>query len=227
VNATRTILATLAIGTLSAGYAAAQTYAPLPGDNVQAYHHASTVQEGWQRGRADLIRAQGQYNYNTALANVVAQQARAASIENDLRAAEAYHEKKEQWEYNRIRNARPRLTAEQHARINKSRAPKRLDPTQFDAVLGVIYWPETLERPEFEACRAEMDELFASRVPGSAGQGTENCREIEQVAARMRKVLKAEINAIPSQEWMEAKKFVDGLAFEARFDVLPEGLAQN
>jgi hypothetical protein len=43
----------------------------------------------------------------------------------------------------------------------------------------------------------------------------------------MREVLKDEIDNIPSQEWSEAKRFVDSLAFEARFDVLPAGLAQN
>ena len=58
-------------------------------------HHASTFEEGVQRGYADVVRAMGDYNYNTSLAAINAQQAYSYALENRKQAVQDYFELRE------------------------------------------------------------------------------------------------------------------------------------
>ena len=86
----------LAFGALQAASSPAQevssgsgSFPPPAQGGVQTYRHASTAAEGALRGWADLYRAQGEYNYNTASAALIFEHARRANFDNRLRYAEA------------------------------------------------------------------------------------------------------------------------------------------
>src|SRR5688572_22080895 len=57
-------------------------------------HHASTAFEGELRGRADAIRALGDYNYNTAAGALIFEEARKANYANELLHAETFWAKR-------------------------------------------------------------------------------------------------------------------------------------
>ena len=71
---------------------------PLPPDLHFTYHHASTAAEGWLRGRAALLHAQGNYMLAASQAMICHEQARSLALDNRQRWLEhrfwlkAWHE---------------------------------------------------------------------------------------------------------------------------------------
>jgi hypothetical protein len=225
MNAARTTLAVLFAASITvAANAQSSGGFPVPAQGgVQAYDHASTVAEGALRGEADLIRGIGEFNYNTAAAALIGQDARSKAIDNDYKAVETWFKKKELNRHYVNAAKPPRASTETLARISKERAPDRLGSHQLDETLGAIYWPALLEADTFAVCRVRMETLFEQRSEGSSGLGSRNYRDIQLIANEMRSILKGLLNTVDSSEYMVAKKFIDGLAFEARFPVQAGG----
>ena len=127
------------------------------------YHHASTYEEGFQRGMADVIRSRGLANLLNSEAAINTEEARSAYIDNRAKWTQTYFEMRQMNRQYRQAERGPRPSAEDIYRYSKERLPDRLSPTELDPVSGAIEWPAILRGEEFAADREKMEELFAAR----------------------------------------------------------------
>ena len=183
-------------------------------------YHSSTLQEGYARGIGDVIRAEGEYNLATSAAAVNFSEARRRQIENQKLWTQTYFEIRE---YNRQQRdaeiKRERGSPEDWIRIAQAGKPKRLDNRDLDAVTGQIRWPILLTGDNFEQQRALLEKTFAARAYHGV-LCAEDFLNALQVIDEMFTNLKDNIQSLPAQEYVEAKRFLRSLAYEAR---LPAG----
>jgi GNAT superfamily N-acetyltransferase len=191
------------------------------GNGLYVLPNGGTIAGSYWSGMAAYMQALGQYNYNTSLALREAQEARRAWLENNLEAEQKYFEMRRINQENWLAQ-HPRLTSEQVANIEQSRLPKRLTASELDPTWGVIQWPAVLRRPEFEQYRVSLQDLFAHRREQNSGIGTETYNEVQQLTRQMREVLNREVptnehQVMTQMEWIHAARFLESLAYEARF----------
>ncbi len=189
------------------------------------YHHASTYEEGVLRGRADLYRSYGQYNYLSSLAAINYQHALRGYLDNRVKSVETLFEIRKINKEARAAERRPRPTQQQLIRLAKSRVPDRLAEHQYEPALAELSWPSVFNDAEFAADRAEINELMAQRALVHSGLGSENHRQITAAVDNMQSKLKDRIRQMSTPEYITAKKFLTSLAYEARFAPSIEGLA--
>ena len=63
--------------------------------------------------------------------------------------------------------------------------------------------------------------------PADTGVGSDNFHQIKQIARDMNDRLQDEVLDLEPEEYMVAKRFIDKLAFEARFSLKDEQVANN
>src|ERR1051325_2863493 len=91
------------------------------GDSSQTF--SSTLEEGAQRGYADVVRSVGMANLLTGQAAVQVEQARKEYIENQARATQTYFELRR---YNAEARHRTPLSLDQYVRLAREMAPEPL-----------------------------------------------------------------------------------------------------
>lgn len=175
-------------------------------------HHASTWAEGFLRGRADLVRAAGQYNYNTAASMIAAEEARSRSIDNHLKSVQTFYEKRRLYREEKKATARPKPSRQQLERLAKSRLPKRLDAMAYNRAAGALNWPDVLRDGAFAPERDAIDQLVRER-----GKSSGHDTQLKLIVAQMKDVLKANIRAMSPAEYIQAKSFLSSLQYEAKF----------
>src|SRR4051812_24251793 len=109
------------------------------GDSSQTF--SSTVEEGAQRGYADVVRSYGMANLLNSQAANQFEQARRAYIENRLKATQSYFEMRRYNEEARRAMRSTPLSMEQYVRLAREQAPEPLTATQLDPLTGTISWP--------------------------------------------------------------------------------------
>jgi hypothetical protein len=191
------------------------TFPPPAQGGVVSYRHASTAAEGVLRGWADLTRARGEYNYNTAAASLIFEHARRAHLDNKLHYAEVFWAKKQLYESNvaelkRIRSensVKPQPVA-QVAEVDV--ALTLVDPSQpgFD-------WPIAFNRPEFARSRAQLAALFSQRTPANSGRGSENHWHVRNAVLEARATLADLTRQLAPFEHGEARRFLDQVMYTA------------
>jgi hypothetical protein len=226
MKATHIVIATLGVSALFASLAFAQATTPPPvidpiygygfGDHGGGYH-ASTAAEGFLRGRAAVIRAAGEFNYTTSLALINIEEARSRYIDNRAKWTETYFAMRKTNQAYREAERGYRPTQEVLNRISQEASPHRLEPSQLDPSLRTIFWPALLSRSDFDSVRTQLDELFTVQRPNNSGLGTENYREIMALTAEMQALLDTMINQLHPDEYLAARRFIESLAYEARF----------
>ncbi len=182
---------------------------------------ASTVAGGYGQGMAEVIRAQGEANQSNAQARLTLEEARTKDIENDKKAADAYWAMRNRWRQER--EAQRQENAERAARnrerlASEDSGPRNqgLGPDAFDSVTGQINWPPVLQTPQFDEYRAELNELFEHRTLVGAASGRETSQQIKATTDAMRDELKEQITQMSPDDYIAARKFIDGLAYEGR-----------
>jgi len=191
------------------------------------YHHSSTWTEGYLRGRADLARGAGHYNYMTSLAAINREQARSAYMDNRVKAVDTYFQLRQINRQARATERGPRPSQEDLIRFAKVQAPKRLGTHQHEPALGKVYWPAVFDAEEFATERTEVDQLMAVRTLGNSGLGTENHEQVKRAADRMLAKLKTQIREMSPTEYVAAKKFLTSLRYEAQFAPEVAGIASK
>jgi len=177
--------------------------------------------------QADVIKAAAEANTANAKVLQTLQQVRSLALDNNLKAAKTFYEKRKLYEASRALRNRKRPSREDLIRYSKNSAPKRPANYQLEPVRGTIYWPEILRHDEFLEHRLELDCLFARRKTTDGSPGSDVSRDVQQVAMQMRQQLQAMIRRLPPAEYLTARKFIDSLAFEAQFPPRIEGVAAN
>lgn len=179
------------------------------------HHHSSTAAESYARGKAALVRSQGQYNLLTAEANVVNQEAYRRGIENQHRKVNGYFALRDKNRQERAAERGPRASTEQLRRIAAAGKPAAVSPSDLDSATGVISWPTVLEREEYEPFRADLEEVFARRADTGRMEAAD-LEQAEESSQGMIAELKSHVREIPSHKYIAARRFVESLAYEAQ-----------
>jgi hypothetical protein len=189
------------------------------------------------RGQADVVKAQAAIVTAQAsvLTNVAATNAalakarddlervRAMALDNDLKAAKAFYDRRKMY---------ADYQAQRAAQRGKSDVARRGRPTterasvyEVDPLRGRIFWPSVLKREEFADARVQMDALFADRKARQAGLGSNFCRQAKMLTGEMRDQLREMVDDLSPAEYVAARKFLDTLSFEAQMPPRIEGMA--
>jgi hypothetical protein len=179
------------------------------------YRHASTYEEGVQRGMADIIRSAGQANLLNSEAAKNYEDARRKYMDNRVYGSEKYFEMRRINREARDAERGPRPTMEDIIRYSNARKPNRASPSELDPVTGAISWPALLRDAQFKDRREKLEQIYA--VKASFGFLTgEQLMTIQQLADGMKAELKVNISDYPPQAYVQAKSFLETLVFESQ-----------
>lgn len=158
------------------------------------YNSASTAAEGYQRGMASVINAQGSKNLSDSQAAVNMTDARSNQIDNQVKSVNAYWEKQDiynqhlQQENYKIEQTRASLLAK-----NKLQP---LTTEEFDSTTGNITWPKVLTQTQYDQYRNELNELFQKRAQQGYLSNTEYA-EATQASQAWHKMMAAQSGQYP------------------------------
>ena len=174
--------------------------------------------------QAALVKAMSEAGLDRAKAIQTLEQTRTVALDNNLKAATNFYEKRKLYDaYHALQAVRERPTREDLIRYSKEASPERPGDSQLSR--GTIHWPDALQREEFLVQRLQLDVLFAKRTEANSGQGSDVCREVQSLAKRMRDDLKDMVQRMSPAEYLAARKFINALAYEAQFPPDVQGVA--
>jgi hypothetical protein len=175
-------------------------------------YHSSTVEEGVQRGFADVVRSAGAANLMNSMASKNFEDARQKYIENRLQSTETFFEMRRVNREARDAN-RPRpLSTEQYVRLARLQAPDRLSVSQLDPLTGQITWPSVLMIDAFQENRETIERLFRERAGG-----VNTFPEIDEACQALVAKVRMSTNLFPQpNDFIRARNFAESLAFELR-----------
>jgi hypothetical protein len=168
---------------------------------------------------SQVIRSQGEYNYNTAQAGISFEEARSKYLDNQKKWSQNFlHMKEEQQRLAIQQREINKQTNEARAAALAARPPVShgLAPNSLDPLTGHITWPQVLLGRDFEAPRTQIDQLFELRAKTS--HGPDLSEKIHAAAQQMMTLLRSEIEKMPANQYMAARKFLDALDYTARFE---------
>jgi hypothetical protein len=162
---------------------------------------------------------------NAALAKAAddLQKVRALAMDNDLKAAKAFYDRRKMYADYQAQRAAQRGKGDL-ARRSKA-TTERASVYEVDPLRGRIFWPSVLKREEFADARVQMDSLFAQRKASQAGLGSNFCRQTKMLTGEMRDQLREMVDDLSPSEYLAARKFLDTLSFEAQMPPRIDGVA--
>ena len=186
--------------------------------NHHWHHHASTAAEGYARGIAAMIYAQGAYNQMTAEAMILAEEARSRNIANREQATATYFAMRESNREARAAERGPRASAEQLTRLARQEKPNRLAADELNPTTGRVSWPALLQESEYASHKMELDYVLAKRaVNGKIGL-EEQARALQATQAMLAE-LKEHVREVHPMEYTAARQFIERLAYETQLSV--------
>lgn len=198
-----------------------QPVAPLPVELGFSQHHASTAAEGFLRGKAAVIQAQGNFQLSKSQSDILRQQARWLDRENDLKQTEALFAQKQLWSDARTQSQKSRNARRADGRVVLAerkttvyRQAYQLSANELDASTGTISWPTGLDRANFDDCRTELSDLFQQHF----GYGEPQAATAERISHTIDQVsrsLKNDRDTLARDEYLAAQKFLAGLKYAA------------
>lgn len=150
------------------------------------------------------------------------QEVHSLALDNQLKKTETFFEKRRRNEEYRTQHPRTRPNYEALVKICNARKPDRLVQSQLNG--ATIVWPEVLQRGEFEEDRNAIETMFLLRGAQQFGPGSEISAEVQKLANRMRGNLKTMVRDVHQMEYVAAKNFISGLAYEVQLPPNIEGL---
>lgn len=177
--------------------------------------YASTAAEGYLRGMAAVIRAQGEYNLatSTAMANLaVAEKQRIANHRDRI---EAYFAGRQMnMAAKAIERAQRSPGQRAQAKLAQAANGRRAAESLFDPATGKIVWPALLQGEKYESFRSEMERLVAKRKLGREF-GPAHKGQVAEMASAMLTELKDHIREYGTGEYLAARRFLSQLATDA------------
>jgi hypothetical protein len=215
---TRQALALTALLSLTASFAQAQScgrchpryvYMPYP---LVTPHHASTAEESFARGMADVIRAQGLYNLMTSQALIHQAEARRLAIDNRVAYVGAYFTVRDINRQARFGNRSCQYG--EAAPVNRPQAHSGERPSLLERAgvkEGQVCWPLALQDEQFAGYRKVVDELVVKAyICGDLSP--QDRSTLTQAARAMAGKLKDRIRECKAQDYVEAKQLLIALA---------------
>jgi len=177
-------------------------------------YHSSTAAEGAMRGMADVVRSQGQANLDNSAAAINYGIARSQEMDNYKKHVDTFFQARQANRAYRAAERGPPPTMEQLVRFAQMGKPKPLSPSQLDMVTGDIHWPGPLQEEAFANDRETIQAAFAGRSAGGA-MGFSDLMTVRKTTDSMLAQLKGNIRDLPPDAYMESKRFLESLAYEA------------
>ncbi len=184
-----------------------------------------SLEQGKLMGIADGLRGLGEFNKNTATANVLTQEAHEKAIQNRSDEVQAYFAARQLNREQRNAARGPVPTHEEILRYSQSALPERLSNFALDRQTGAIHWPAALMRPEFNEHRARLEQIFQGRSYYNSGVASESYLEIKEEANSMLATLQDSVRETEPTAYIQARKFIAGLGYEGRFPAGHERVA--
>jgi hypothetical protein len=179
-------------------------------------YHASTAAEGYGRGMGDMIRSQGQANLDNSIAAQNYAQARSMEMDNHSKWTQTYFDTRKMNREYRAAERGPRATSEALIRFAQAGAPRPLDEKQVSPYTGHIQWPRALTDPSFDEGRQTMDEIYEHRAKSEGALSRKDYATVQVTTNEMLIKLQSQISEVTSADYLEAKRFLESLAYEAR-----------
>ena len=169
------------------------------------------------QANAAMVTAVAGANKTNAEALQALEQARSLAWDNNRKKAEVFYEKRALHDaYHQVARPRPsRPTEDDLNRYSQAALPKRLTEDQFDLLRGEIVWPSLLRREQFSQQCAQIRDLFVNRLVNE---------DIHSPVQQITDEMQAELLSLlrqreaPANEYIKAKRFVQSLAYESRFE---------
>ena len=178
--------------------------------------------------QAQMVKARSEANLNNAKALEALQNVRGQAIENDLKSAVTFYEKRKLYANDHAAQQLDRPSAEDVIRYSKASVPERPTNYQLNAARGKIYWPSLLQRHEFLERREQLEALFARRASQPTGPGSEISYEAQEAVAEMRDQLRDMVEQVPPMDYVAVRRFLDSLSHEATLPPrVPEMIGRN
>ena len=175
--------------------------------------YSSTPMEGAGYGVSEVIRARGEAAESASRAINNVEDARSKYMDNVTKWTRTYWERKRTGEAELAKDRDKRLAArDTYLSSRKPASLPRLGPSQLDPATGRLDWPDALMDDQYMKSRTKLEELFLLRAHTSTT--TDLTREIHAAADDMRFQLKRNIRKLRPNEYIAARKFLDGLAYE-------------
>ena len=181
------------------------------------YGYGATAPGSYAHGLADLVRAHGEHNRQSAEAAISLQQAQQLEIENRKRRIQAHHELRRLYRADRVAEQAKRRDRMVQFFQNRTRPkPVRLGGDQLDPDSGAIAWPAVLTKDTFARERQGLEVLFQKRADQEGELSSDEQLKIQQTANAMLEGLKTHIRKIRSSDYVVAMRFVEALSNETR-----------
>src|SRR5262245_29757590 len=222
VLATASFAAAETSGTVVNGAALAGGYAD---EGIGYGYHASTLEEGVLRGAGALVRSIGEGNYYNSLASINYADAYTRYLQNREHETETYFRMRQINRAGRQAERQPRWSYEQYVAMAKNNAPDNLSEQQYDRTLGRLSWPALLNGDEFAPEREALSRAFLVRSPSDTGPSTAFYAQVQQLSSQMQTKLLSKLDQMTPAEYVAAKKFIDGLAYESQQPLVVRSLA--
>lgn len=192
------------------------SYSPYPYYYEEA---GSTIYGDSMRGLGNVIRSAGQLALDTSAAAVNLTEARRYAIENSKLWTQTYFEMRRLNREYRAAERGPRPSMEKLIRYAQIGRPPRLSPSDLDHVTGEIFWPVLLRTDRLATYRTEIEAVFSQRAVTRILGGEEYMRVVRLIDF-VEGVLRDHIRELPPGEYVTARRFLEGLNYEAS---LPTG----
>ena len=183
------------------------------GGYFPGYYSASTAAEGFQNGRSNVIRAQGQYLLDTSQAASQFEDARAKDIENRYKTTQAYFDLRRMNREGRAAEAGPRPTQADLVRWAQAGRPKALTSSDLNPNNGELLWPKALTINAFADNREVVQGLMAENAK-YGGLSLDQSMTISSNVDAMLTGLKERIGDFQPNVYLEGKNFLESLKYQ-------------
>ena len=163
-------------------------------------------------GMANAISAAGNYNLATSAAAINMTQAQSQEIKNHQEYTNTYFAMKETNQAYQKAHAKKPPTQEQLARIARSATPEALSSSQLNSNTGSISWPEVLQGDGYAQQRAGLEQLMTKKATYGSLSAAEQM-QARKTCETMFRQLKSQISDIGTQEYINSRKFLNGLVY--------------
>jgi hypothetical protein len=173
------------------------------------------LQEGAQRGFADIVRGTGMATLQTSEAAVNVSNAESLALDNDLKYARNFFTIAQMnYEFRKASREKP-PTSEQAFRWAHRDAPKPLNSYQFDPLTGGINWPLVLQDAEYERYRNFMEQFFRDKAQHPQSLNLNTYNQFQDAIESWLADLKMNISRYKPNDYLRAKSLIESLGAEA------------
>jgi hypothetical protein len=176
------------------------------------YGGGQTAQGAALQGMSQVISAAGEYNLATSAAAVNMTQADSNQLRNDVQGVQTFWQMRDIGAAERAQERGPRPTTEEFARRARAGLPAPLSASQIDPVTGVLYWPGPLQDASYQTQKSAIEQCTAKWVKYGGLDYTSQTQVRDNVES-MFTSLKAQIQSIPSQDYVMCRSFLTSLLY--------------